>query len=91
MPVEPYLGNRSEAESRRRADESLQRLAALHRRERWMRHGLVIGGIALMVFYLLLVAISARLSVLGLIIVPLSGFFLAWGLIREAIAFMASR
>ncbi len=69
-------------------DDSYQRMIALKRRERWQRRAVILVGLGCLVFYILLGAITGWWGT-GMIFVPVGGFLMFWGLLREAVIFLS--
>lgn len=69
-------------------DDSYQRMIALKRRERWQRRIIIMVGFDLIAFYIILGAVTGWWGT-GMIFVPVGGFLMFWGLLREAIIFLS--
>jgi peptidoglycan/LPS O-acetylase OafA/YrhL len=69
-------------------DQSMRRLAALRRRERWSRRGLILFGFACLVIGFVILP-PLGLAGAGLIFVPVGGFLMFWGVLRQVQSFLA--
>lgn len=69
-------------------EESYQRMIALKRSERRQRRVVILVGFACIIFYIILGALTGWWGI-GMIFVPVGGFLMFWGLLREAVILLS--